>query len=178
MARRWACSLVIYTFIAIWRLTSWEWCCTSSRTHSITPMVNSRALLNKAAARGVRSGPKTRTQRHPVATYGARTEAPRDLVQTAGARNCHGYVVPSLDLVFVRLGDGRRLHRGGQDQGGSARNHCCGEGKPPCTSIHISPLGWGRGPPPPWARYRVSRGAVKACTRAAEINAHHKNNRQ
>jgi CubicO group peptidase (beta-lactamase class C family) len=32
-------------------------------------------------------------------------DAPRDLVQTAGARNNHGYVVPSLDLVFVRLGD-------------------------------------------------------------------------
>ena len=33
-------------------------------------------------------------------------DAPKDLVQTAGARNNHGYVVPSLDLVFVRLGDG------------------------------------------------------------------------
>ncbi len=32
--------------------------------------------------------------------------APRDLVQTAGFRNNHGYVVPSLDLVFVRLGRG------------------------------------------------------------------------
>ncbi len=31
--------------------------------------------------------------------------APADLVQTAGARNNHGFVVPSLDLVFVRLGD-------------------------------------------------------------------------
>ena len=38
--------------------------------------------------------------RHPA--------APKDLVQTAGARNNHGYVVPSLDLVFVRLGDGAK----------------------------------------------------------------------
>jgi CubicO group peptidase (beta-lactamase class C family) len=36
-------------------------------------------------------------------------DAPRDLVQTAGAINNHGYVVPSLDLVFVRLGDGTRF---------------------------------------------------------------------
>jgi len=36
--------------------------------------------------------------RHPA--------APKDLVQTAGAKNNHGYLVPSLDLVFVRLGDG------------------------------------------------------------------------
>jgi len=35
-------------------------------------------------------------------------EAPKDLVQTAGARNNHGYVVPSLDLVFVRVGDGQK----------------------------------------------------------------------
>jgi CubicO group peptidase (beta-lactamase class C family) len=34
------------------------------------------------------------------------SEAPRDLVQTAGARNNHGYVIPSLDLVVVRVGDG------------------------------------------------------------------------
>jgi hypothetical protein len=27
-------------------------------------------------------------------------------VQTAGFRNNHGYVVPSLDLVFVRVGRG------------------------------------------------------------------------
>jgi hypothetical protein len=33
-------------------------------------------------------------------------DAPKDLVQTAGAKNNHGYLVPSLDLVFVRLGDG------------------------------------------------------------------------
>jgi CubicO group peptidase (beta-lactamase class C family) len=50
------------------------------------------------------------------ATYGAQwwleprhKEAPRDLVQTAGANNNHGYVVPSLDLVFVRLGDGKKF---------------------------------------------------------------------
>jgi CubicO group peptidase (beta-lactamase class C family) len=34
--------------------------------------------------------------------------APKDLVQTAGAKNNHGYLVPSLDLVFVRLGDGNK----------------------------------------------------------------------
>src|SRR5262245_35471168 len=39
--------------------------------------------------------------RHPA--------APKDLVQTAGAKNNHGYVVPSLDLVFVRLGDGEKF---------------------------------------------------------------------
>lgn len=38
--------------------------------------------------------------------YPRHPEAPKDLVQTAGARNNHGYVVPSLDLVFVRVGDG------------------------------------------------------------------------
>ena len=38
--------------------------------------------------------------RHPA--------APKDLVQTAGAKNNHGYVVPGLDLVFVRLGDGNK----------------------------------------------------------------------
>ncbi|HKB39293.1 MAG TPA: serine hydrolase [Gemmataceae bacterium] len=49
-------------------------------------------------------------------TYGAQwwleprhKGAPADLVQTAGALNNHGYVVPSLDLVFVRLGDGRKF---------------------------------------------------------------------
>lgn len=34
--------------------------------------------------------------------------APKDLVQTAGARNNHGYLVPSLDLLIVRLGDGQK----------------------------------------------------------------------
>ncbi|MGE3805535.1 MAG: serine hydrolase domain-containing protein [Gemmataceae bacterium] len=38
--------------------------------------------------------------------------APKDLVQTAGARNNHGYVVPSLDLVFVRTGDGNKYPKG------------------------------------------------------------------
>jgi CubicO group peptidase (beta-lactamase class C family) len=35
-------------------------------------------------------------------------DAPKDLVQTAGARNNHGYVVPSLDLIVVRVGDGQK----------------------------------------------------------------------
>jgi len=38
-------------------------------------------------------------------------DGPKDLVQTAGALNNHGYVVPSLDLVFVRLGNGRTFPR-------------------------------------------------------------------
>jgi CubicO group peptidase (beta-lactamase class C family) len=33
-------------------------------------------------------------------------EAPKDLVQTAGFRQNHGFAVPSLDLVFVRFGLG------------------------------------------------------------------------
>ena len=33
-------------------------------------------------------------------------------MQTAGAFNNHGYVVPSLDLVFVRLGDGKKFPKG------------------------------------------------------------------
>jgi len=40
--------------------------------------------------------------------YPRHKDAPKDLVQTAGARNNHGYVVPSLDLVVVRLGDGQK----------------------------------------------------------------------
>ena len=40
--------------------------------------------------------------------YPRHKDAPKDLVQTAGARNNHGYVVPSLDLVFVRVGDGNK----------------------------------------------------------------------
>jgi CubicO group peptidase (beta-lactamase class C family) len=35
-------------------------------------------------------------------------DAPKDLVQTAGFRQNHGFVVPSLDLVFVRVGEGFR----------------------------------------------------------------------
>jgi CubicO group peptidase (beta-lactamase class C family) len=38
--------------------------------------------------------------------YPRHKTAPKDLVQTAGAKNNHGYAVPSLDLVFVRVGDG------------------------------------------------------------------------
>jgi CubicO group peptidase (beta-lactamase class C family) len=38
--------------------------------------------------------------------YPHHKDAPRDLVQTAGFRSNHGYVVPSLDLVFVRVGRG------------------------------------------------------------------------
>jgi CubicO group peptidase (beta-lactamase class C family) len=41
--------------------------------------------------------------------YPRHKDGPRDLVQTAGAFNNHGYVVPSLDLVFVRLGDGKKF---------------------------------------------------------------------
>lgn len=40
--------------------------------------------------------------------YPRHKDAPKDLVQTAGARNNHGYVVPSLDLVVVRVGDGEK----------------------------------------------------------------------
>lgn len=36
-------------------------------------------------------------------------KAPRDLVQTSGKNNNSGFVVPSLDLVFVRLGDGDKF---------------------------------------------------------------------
>jgi hypothetical protein len=38
--------------------------------------------------------------------YPNHPDGPRDLVQTAGFRQNHGFVVPSLDLVFVRVGDG------------------------------------------------------------------------
>jgi CubicO group peptidase (beta-lactamase class C family) len=40
--------------------------------------------------------------------YPHHPSAPKDLVQTAGFRQNHGYVVPSLDLVFVRVGEGFR----------------------------------------------------------------------
>jgi len=39
--------------------------------------------------------------------YPRHHDAPMDLVQTSGAFNNVGIVVPSLDLVFVRLGDGK-----------------------------------------------------------------------
>jgi CubicO group peptidase (beta-lactamase class C family) len=52
-------------------------------------------------------------------TYGAQwwvyprhKGGPKDLVQTAGANHNHGYVVPSKDLVFVRLGDGKKFEKG------------------------------------------------------------------
>jgi CubicO group peptidase (beta-lactamase class C family) len=38
--------------------------------------------------------------------YPHHPDAPKDLVQTAGFRQNHGFVVPSLDLVFVRVGNG------------------------------------------------------------------------
>jgi CubicO group peptidase (beta-lactamase class C family) len=38
--------------------------------------------------------------------YPHHPDAPRDLVQTAGFRQNHGYVIPSLDLVIVRVGNG------------------------------------------------------------------------
>ena len=43
-------------------------------------------------------------------------DAPRDMVQTAGAYNNHGYIVPSQDLVFVRLGNGRKFPKDFEDQ--------------------------------------------------------------
>jgi CubicO group peptidase (beta-lactamase class C family) len=52
-------------------------------------------------------------------TYGAQwwvfprhKDGPKDLVQTAGANNNHGYVVPSKGLIFVRLGDGKKFEKG------------------------------------------------------------------
>ena len=44
--------------------------------------------------------------------YPHHRDAPRDLVQTAGFRNNHGYVVPSLDLIFVRVGRGDKYPDG------------------------------------------------------------------
>jgi CubicO group peptidase (beta-lactamase class C family) len=38
--------------------------------------------------------------------YPHHPEAPKDLVQTAGFRQNHGFAVPSLDLIFVRFGLG------------------------------------------------------------------------
>lgn len=48
--------------------------------------------------------------------YPRHKDAPKDLVQTAGANNNHGYVVPSQDLVFVRLGNGRKFPKDFEDQ--------------------------------------------------------------
>lgn len=75
--------------------------------------------LHKGEWRGRRLIPEshydfawTGTKANPM--YGAQwwvyprhKDGPMDLVQTAGAFNNVGYVVPSLDLVFVRLGDGK-----------------------------------------------------------------------
>ena len=36
-------------------------------------------------------------------------DAPKDMVQTLGAYNNDGHIVPSLDLVIVRLGDGKKF---------------------------------------------------------------------
>lgn len=36
----------------------------------------------------------------------------KDLVQTAGANNNHGHVVPSKDLVLVRPGDSKKSDKG------------------------------------------------------------------
>jgi len=38
--------------------------------------------------------------------YPHHRDGPKDLVQTAGFRNNHGFAVPSIDLVFIRLGLG------------------------------------------------------------------------
>ncbi len=43
--------------------------------------------------------------------YPHHPDAPKDLVQTAGFRMNHGFVVPSLDLVFVRVGEGFQYPR-------------------------------------------------------------------
>ena len=48
--------------------------------------------------------------------YPRHKDAPKDMVQTAGAFNNHGYVVPSLDLVFVRLGNGKKFPKDFEDQ--------------------------------------------------------------
>jgi CubicO group peptidase (beta-lactamase class C family) len=41
---------------------------------------------------------------------------PADLVQTSGANNNDGFVVPSLDLVFIRLGDGKKFPKDWQQE--------------------------------------------------------------
>ena len=45
--------------------------------------------------------------------------APADLVMTLGRNHNDGFVVPSLDLVFVRLGNGDQLPRGLRERPGS-----------------------------------------------------------
>ena len=56
-------------------------------------------------------------------TYGAQwwvyprwKEAPRDLVMTSGRNHNDGFVLPSKDLIFVRLGDGDKYPRDFEDQ--------------------------------------------------------------
>ena len=41
-------------------------------------------------------------------------DAPKDLVQTLGAYSNNGYIIPSLDLVFVRLGESDKLPAGSE----------------------------------------------------------------
>ena len=59
----------------------------------------------------LRCSPGPRSPRSPITgaqwwVYPHHKDAPRDLVQCAGFRNNHGWVIPSLDLVFVRVGTG------------------------------------------------------------------------
>ena len=56
-------------------------------------------------------------------TYGAQwwvyprwKEAPHDLVMTSGRNHNDGFVLPSKDLIFVRLGDGGKYPRDFEDQ--------------------------------------------------------------
>ncbi len=42
-------------------------------------------------------------------------DAPRDMVQTLGAFNNDGHIIPSLDLVIVRLGDGKKFPKDFED---------------------------------------------------------------
>jgi len=49
-------------------------------------------------------------------TYPRWKEAPRDLVQTSGRNHNDGFVLPSKDLIFVRLGDGDQFPKDFEDQ--------------------------------------------------------------
>ena len=49
-------------------------------------------------------------------TYPRWKEAPRDLVQTSGRNHNDGFVLPSKDLIFVRLGDGDQYPKDFEDQ--------------------------------------------------------------
>jgi hypothetical protein len=46
--------------------------------------------------------------------YPHHRDAPKDLVQTLGANSNNGYIIPSLDLVFVRLGESDKLPAGSE----------------------------------------------------------------